>query len=33
MTLKLLVSRKDLEQCDQILTEHHYLHSAKLVGE
>ena len=33
MTLKRLVSRKDIEQCDQILTEHHYLHSAKLVGE
>jgi hypothetical protein len=31
--VKLLVSRKDIQQCDQILTEHHYLHSAKLVGE
>ena len=33
MTVKLLVSRKDVQRCDQILTEHHYLHSAKLVGE
>jgi len=33
MTLKLLVSRKDIQPCDEILTEHHYLHSAKLVGE
>ncbi|MGO8930027.1 MAG: ISAs1 family transposase [Limisphaerales bacterium] len=33
MTLKPLVSRKDIQKCDQILTEHHYLHSAKLVGE
>jgi hypothetical protein len=33
MQVKLLVRPKDLEQCDQILVEHHYLHSAQLVGE
>jgi predicted transposase YbfD/YdcC len=33
MQLKLLTSRKDLQKCDQILIEHHYLHSAQLVGE
>jgi predicted transposase YbfD/YdcC len=33
MTVKLLVQPKDIQQCDQILIEHHYLHSAQLVGE
>jgi len=33
MQVKLLVRPKDLERCDQILIEHHYLHSAQLVGE
>jgi hypothetical protein len=33
MTLKPLVTRKDIQKCGQILTAHHYLHSAKLVGE
>jgi predicted transposase YbfD/YdcC len=33
MEVKLLVRPKDLERCDQILVEHHYLHSAQLVGE
>lgn len=31
--VKLLVRPKDIERCDQILVEHHYLHSAQLVGE
>ena len=31
--LKLLVTPKDIGKCDQILIEHHYLHSAQLVGE
>lgn len=33
MTVKLLVRPQDLQKCDQILIEGHYLHSAKLVGE
>lgn len=33
MSLKLLVQPQDLQKCDQILIEHHYLKSAKLVGE
>ena len=33
ITVKLLVTLKDLRQCDRILVEHHYLHSARLVGE
>jgi predicted transposase YbfD/YdcC len=33
MTLKLLVQPKDIQKCDQILIEHHYLHRAQLVGE
>jgi hypothetical protein len=33
MQIQLLVRPQDLERCDQILVEHHYLHSAKLVGE
>ena len=33
MTVKLLVRPEDIQKCDQILIEHHYLHSAKLVGE
>lgn len=33
MTPKLLVRPQDIEKCDQILVEGHYLHSAKLVGE
>jgi hypothetical protein len=33
LTVKQLVSPKDIRQCDQILVEHHYLHSARLVGE
>ena len=31
--VKLLVAPKDLEKCDQILIQEHYLHSAQLVGE
>ena len=33
MTVKLLVRPQDIQKCDQILVEHHYLKSAKLVGE
>jgi hypothetical protein len=33
MHVKLLVAPKDIQKCDQILIEEHYLHSAKLVGE
>jgi hypothetical protein len=33
LQIKLLVRPKDIEECDQILVEHHYLHSARLVGE
>jgi hypothetical protein len=33
MTVRVLVAPGDIKKCDQILTDHHYLHSAKLVGE
>lgn len=33
MTVKLLERPQDIRKCDQILVEHHYLKSAKLVGE
>ena len=33
MGVKLLVGPRDLQKCDQLLIEHHYLHSAQLVGE
>ena len=33
MAAKLLLRPQDIQRCDQILIEHHYLHSAKLVGE
>jgi hypothetical protein len=33
MTVRLLVQPKDIQKCDQILIEHHYLHRAQLVGE
>src|SRR5260370_31574956 len=33
MAVKLLVRPQDIQKCDQILVEHHYLKSAKLVGE
>ncbi len=33
MQIKLLVRAKDIAKCDRILVEHHYLHSAQLVGE
>jgi hypothetical protein len=33
ITVKLLVTPKDIRHCDQLLVEHHYLHSARLVGE
>ena len=33
MTVRLLERPPDIQKCDQILTEHHYLKSAKLVGE
>jgi len=33
MHVKLLVTRKDIQKCDQILIEEHYLHSAQLVGQ
>jgi predicted transposase YbfD/YdcC len=33
MSPKLLTRSQDIEKCDQLLIEHHYLHSAQLVGE
>lgn len=33
MTLRLLESPADRQRCDQLLTDHHYLHNAQLVGE
>lgn len=33
MQVKLLEGPRDLQKCDQILVEHHYLHNAQLVGE
>jgi hypothetical protein len=33
MEVRLLVRPEDLKRCDHILVEHHYLHSAQLVGE
>jgi hypothetical protein len=33
MGIKLLVRPQDIQKCDQLLIEHHYLHSAQLVGE
>ena len=33
ITVKLLVTSKDIRQCDQLLVEHHYWHNARLVGE
>jgi predicted transposase YbfD/YdcC len=33
MTMKLLLRPQDIQKCDRILIEDHYLHSAKLVGE
>jgi predicted transposase YbfD/YdcC len=33
MTVKLLVRPQDIQKCDQLLIEHHYLHRAQLVGE
>jgi len=33
MSLQLLVRPRDIRKCDKILVAHHYLHSAKLVGE
>jgi len=33
MNLRLLRTPKELRQCDQVLVQEHYLHSAKLVGE
>ena len=33
ITVKLLVTPKDIRQCDRILVEHDYLHSARLVGK
>jgi predicted transposase YbfD/YdcC len=33
MTVRLLVRPQDIQKCDQILIDHHYLHSAQLVGE
>jgi hypothetical protein len=32
-TVKLLARPEDIAKCDQILVEHHYLHSPRLVGE
>jgi hypothetical protein len=31
--VRLLTTRKDISQCDQLIVEHHYLHDATLVGE
>jgi predicted transposase YbfD/YdcC len=33
MSVKLLVRPQDIQKCDRLLIEHHYLHSAQLVGE
>src|ERR1022692_4681517 len=33
MSVKLLVRAQDIRKCDQLLIDHHYLHSAQLVGE
>ena len=33
MGVKLLIRSQDIQKCDQLLIEHHYLHSAQLVGE
>jgi len=33
MGVKLLIRTQDIQKCDQLLIEHHYLHSAQLVGE
>ena len=33
MTVRLLERSEDIQHCDQILVEHHYLHHAQLVGE
>ena len=33
MEVRRLVRPQDLKRCDQILVQHHYLHSAQLVGE
>ena len=33
MHVKLLVAPRDIQRCDQILVDEHYLHSARLVGE
>lgn len=33
MTVRLLERPEDLQRCDQLLTEHHYLKNAQLVGE
>jgi len=33
LQVRLLVRPEDIKKCDQILVEHHYLHSARLVGE
>ena len=33
MSVKLLLRPKDIQKCDRMLIEHHYLHSAQLVGE
>jgi len=33
MTVKLLERPQDIQKCSQILVEHHYLKSARLVGE
>jgi len=33
MHVELLVAPKDIQKCDQILVDEHYLHSARLVGE
>src|ERR1035441_515242 len=33
MSVKLLVRAQDIRKCDQLLIDHHYLHSSQLVGE
>ena len=33
LQVRLLTSSKDTARCDQLITEHHYLHDATLVGE
>lgn len=33
LQVRLLTSKSDIQQCDQLILQHHYLHNATLVGE